>query len=46
MVSTVAAEQGSGGVSPFLANAAISTTIPVVALTWRVMPRITRLLYS
>ena len=31
---------------PFLANAAISTAIPVVALTWFVMPGITRLLYG
>jgi len=31
---------------PFLANAAISTAIPVVALTQFVMPGITRLLYG
>jgi putative oxidoreductase len=31
---------------PFLANVAISTAVPVVTLTWCVMPGITRLLYS
>jgi len=30
---------------PFLLNAAVSTAIPVVMLTWVVMPRLTRLLY-
>ena len=30
---------------PFLINAALSTAIPVVMLTWVVMPRLTRVLY-
>lgn len=30
---------------PFLANAAVSTAIPVVMLTWVIMPRATRALY-
>lgn len=31
---------------PFLANAAVSTAIPVVMLTWVIMPRTTRALYG
>lgn len=31
---------------PFLLNAATSTAIPVVMLTWVVMPRLTRVLYG
>jgi uncharacterized protein len=31
---------------PFLLNAALSTAIPVVMLTWVVMPNLTRLLYA
>lgn len=31
---------------PFLLNAAASTAIPVVMLTWVVMPNLTRLLYA
>jgi uncharacterized protein len=31
---------------PFLANAAVSTAIPVVMLTWVIMPRATRALYT
>lgn len=31
---------------PFLANAAVSTAIPVVMLTWVIMPRATRALYG
>lgn len=31
---------------PFLLNAAVSTAIPVVMLTWVVMPNLTRLLYA
>ena len=31
---------------PFLVNAAVSTAIPVVMLTWVIMPRLTRALYG
>ena len=31
---------------PFLLDAAVSTAIPVVMLTWVVMPNLTRLLYA
>ena len=31
---------------PFLVNATVSTAIPVVMLTWVVMPRLTRVLYG
>jgi uncharacterized protein len=31
---------------PFLLNAAVSTAIPVVMLTWIIMPRVTRVLYG
>ncbi len=31
---------------PFLLNAALSTALPVVILTWIVMPNLTRLLYA
>ena len=31
---------------PFLANVALSTAIPVSMLTWVLMPRLTRVLYS
>ena len=31
---------------PFLANAAVSTAIPVAMLTWVIMPRLTRALYG
>jgi antibiotic biosynthesis monooxygenase (ABM) superfamily enzyme len=31
---------------PFLLNAAVSTAIPVVMLTWVIMPRVTRVLYG
>jgi uncharacterized protein len=30
---------------PFLIEAAVSTAIPVVMLTWVVMPRLSRMLY-
>ena len=31
---------------PFLQNGAASTAIPIVMLTWVVMPNLTRLLYA